>query len=173
MSDDTAAAGANADGGTPQPRPSLSLVINVQYVKDLSFENPNAPQSLIASGNQPPKIELAVDVQARGLQENVAEVALTLRAEATLGERTAYIAEVVYAGVFTLPQIPQDQARAVLLVEAPRLLFPFARQVLATAVQQGGFPPLMLQPLDFVDIYRRQAMGAQGQQPTVADSGTA
>ncbi|MFM2042329.1 MAG: putative protein-export chaperone SecB [Pseudomonadota bacterium] len=172
---------SNSDGNAPesngqggdapqQPRAQgLPIVINVQYLKDLSFENPNAPQSLIPTGGQPPKIDLAVDVQARGLGDNSAEVVLALKAEATQGDRTAFIAEVVYAGVISFPaQLPQDTARALLLIEGPRLLFPFARQILATAVQQGGFPPLMLQPIDFVDIYRKQVLG-QGQ-PSAADA---
>lgn len=172
MSDETNSndlpVGGQDQGQQAGPR-AVSVVVNAQYLKDLSFENPNAPQSLVGGGQQPPKIEMAVDVQARGLGENVAEVALTLRAEATQSERTAFIAEVVYAGVLSIPPLPPEQAKALLLIEGPRLLFPFARQILATVVQQGGFPPLMLQPIDFVDVYRRQTLGPQAQ-PTANDA---
>lgn len=157
MSDETNGtdeAGNEQRGGSP-------IIVNVQYVKDQSFENPNAPQSLLA-GNGAPKIDLQVDVQGRPLGDNVAEVQLSFRAEATQGERTAFIAELVYCGVFTLAPLPPDQQRALLLIEGPRLLFPFARQILADMTQQGGFPPLMLQPIDFVDLYRRQLMAGQG-----------
>jgi len=155
---DGAPTGAEGQQARQQP---VALVINAQYIKDLSFENPNAPQSLVGQQQQP-KIDMQVDVQARGLGENVAEVLLTLRAHATQGERTAFIAEVVYGGVLSLPPLPTDQQRAICLIEGPRMLFPFARQILATMVQQGGYPPLMLQPIDFVELYRRQ-IAQQGQ----------
>ncbi|WP_445376668.1 protein-export chaperone SecB [Niveispirillum fermenti] len=140
----------------------MPLVVNMQYVKDMSFENPNAPRILTGASEQP-KIDLQVDLQAQGLADNVAEVQMRLRAEATIGEATAFIAELVYAGVFTLPPLPPEQQRAVLLIEGPRLLFPFARQIIAEITSQGGFPPLLLQPLDFVDLYRRQVLAQQAQ----------
>jgi len=162
MTDETAANGAS--GNNAMGSAALPLIVNAQYVKDLSFENPNAPASLMMQGGQP-QIDLQVDVQARGVAENVSEVSLNIRAEAKVGEGIAFIAELSYAGVFTLPAgMPQDQAKALLLIEAPRLLFPFARAIVADTVRDGGYPPLMLQPLDFVDLYRRQVMG-QGQQP--------
>lgn len=161
MTDETLSNGTDENGAEPT-QPAVALVVNVQYVKDLSFENPNAPRSLM-SGNEQPKIDLSVDLQGQSLGENVAEVQLRLRAEATMGDMTAFIAELVYCGVFTLPPLPQDQQRAVLLIEGPRLLFPFARQIIADVTAQGGFPPLLLQPLDFVDLYRRQVLG-QGMQ---------
>ncbi|WP_029012463.1 protein-export chaperone SecB [Niveispirillum irakense] len=157
MTDETIANGTDETADTSST-PPMPLVVNVQYVKDLSFENPNAPRSLMA-GNEAPKIDLSVDLQGQSLGENVAEVQLRLRAEATVGDATAFIAELVYCGVFTLPPLPQDQQRAVLLIEGPRLLFPFARQIIADVTAQGGFPPLLLQPLDFVELYRRQVLG--------------
>ncbi|MFV3127630.1 protein-export chaperone SecB [Niveispirillum sp. KHB5.9] len=161
MSDETvnqAEDAAEAQSAGPVP----PLVVNMQYVKDLSFENPNAPRILTGASEQP-KIDLQVDLQAQGLADNVAEVQIRLRAEATVGEATAFIAELVYAGVFTLPPLPADTQRAVLLIEGPRLLFPFARQIIADVTAQGGFPPLLLQPLDFVDLYRRQVLAQQGE----------
>jgi preprotein translocase subunit SecB len=162
MSDETVENG-NEAAEAENTRPVMPLVVNLQYVKDLSFENPNAPRILTGATEQP-KIDLQVDLQAQGLADNVAEVQMRLRAEATIGEATAFIAELVYAGVFTLPPgMPQDQQRALLLIEGPRLLFPFARQIIADVTSQGGFPPLLLQPLDFVDLYRRQVLGQQAQ----------
>lgn len=159
--------GEETNGAHPPPG-TLPLVVNVQYVKDLSFENPNAPQSLMTGGQ--PQLDVQVDVQARGLGEQSAEVVLSIRAEATQpGEsgaaaRTVFIAELAYAGVFSFPALPQDTLRALLLIEAPRLLFPFARQIIAEATQSGGYPGLLLQPIDFVDLFRRQVMGGRSAQ---------
>jgi preprotein translocase subunit SecB len=167
MTDQNSANGANGANGAGQEMPgggALPITVNVQYVKDLSFENPNAPHTLTAEQAQP-SINLQVDVQARGLADNVSEVVLNIRAEAQQPDRVMFIAELSYAGVFTLPPLPMDQARALLLIEAPRLLFPFARQIIADVVRDGGYPPLMLQPLDFVDLYRRQVMGEGGEAP--------
>lgn len=159
MTDETAG-GNGAEAPKQGQRMAAPLMVNAQYVKDLSFENPNAPQSLMAQGGQP-KIDVQVDVQARGLAENVSEVMLIIRAEAAIADRTAFILELTYGGVFTIAPMPQDQARAVLLIEGPRLLFPFARQIISECTTNGGFPPLVLQPIDFVDLYRRQVMAAQ------------
>lgn len=160
MSDETVNQGEDTADEAQSARPVPPLVVNLQYVKDLSFENPNAPR-ILASASEQPKIDLQVDLQAQGLADNVAEVQIRLRAEATVGEATAFIAELVYAGVFTLPPMPAETQRAVLLIEGPRLLFPFARQIIADVTAQGGFPPLLLQPLDFVDLYRRQVLAQQ------------
>ena len=169
MTDETAAGGngngANGNGGeAPKQgqRMGSPIVVNAQYMKDLSFENPNAPQSLMQQAGQP-SIDVQVDVQARGLGENVSEVMLTIRAEATAGGRSIFIAELAYGGVFTVAPMPQEQMKALLLIEAPRLLFPFARQIIAEATTNGGFPPLVLQPIDFVDLYRRQMMAGRGE----------
>lgn len=159
MSDETINQGDDA-AEAQSARPVPPLVVNMQYVKDLSFENPNAPR-ILANASEQPKIDLQVDLQAQGLADNVAEVQIRLRAEATVGDATAFIAELVYAGVFTLPPMPAETQRAVLLIEGPRLLFPFARQIIADVTAQGGFPPLLLQPLDFVDLYRRQVLSQQ------------
>ncbi len=174
MTDETAAGngseGAGGNGEAPKQgqRMAAPLMVNAQYVKDFSFENPHAPQSLMAPASQP-KIDIQVDVQARGLGDNLSEVMLTIRAEATNADRTAFIVELAYGGIFTLAPMPQEQAKALLLIEAPRLLFPFARQIVAEATTNGGYPPLVLQPIDFVDLYRRQILaqqaGAAGGEP--------
>ena len=152
---------AENEPGSPPPEGAktaaqgLSLAVNAQYIKDLSFENPRAPASLVATGTQP-QIDVNVNVNARGLQPNVYEVTLSIRADAKIGGEAAFIAELEYAGVFTLAGAPEEAVRPVLLIECPRLLFPFARQIVADVTRDGGFPPLFLNPIDFVALYRRQ-----------------
>jgi preprotein translocase subunit SecB len=145
------------------------LVVNLQYVKDLSFEVPGAPM-IYTTLRQPPRVEINLDVQARRVTEgqNSFEVAIAIRAEAfdpttAAGTESArvFLADLVYAGVFTLSGIPEASVEPVLLVECPRLLFPFARDVLATATRDGGFPPVLLQPIDFLVLWQnRRAQGA-------------
>ncbi len=159
------------------------LVVNVQYIKDLSFEVPNAPE-IYATLRSQPAVQINLDVQARALQEgqNVFEVVLAVKAEAReapagaspngaapapgAGEgRPVFIAELQYAGVFTLNGVPPEAVEPLLLIECPRLLFPFARSVLSDVTREGGFPPVLLQPIDFVGLWqsRRQAAGAAPQ----------
>ena len=162
MTDSTngSAGAAPVDPGQAGAPQQIPIVVNTQYVKDLSFENPNAPQSLVAQNAQP-NIDVNVNVQARGLGPNVYEVVLSITCTAKHETMTAFIAEVAYAGVFTLNGVPQESVHPVLLIECPRLLFPFARALVANATRDGGFLPLMIQPIDFLDLYRRQA-AAQG-----------
>ena len=152
------------NGQDQEAATSLPMHVLAQYVKDLSFENPNAPQSLLP-GQPQPQVNIGVDVQAQPMGEDVYEVVLKLHCEAKQGEGVAFLVEVAYGGLFQLPGLPQEHHRAVLLIEGPRMLFPFARAVVAGCTQDGGFPPLMINPIDFVDLYRRQtAAQAQGQQ---------
>ncbi|AHJ64242.1 Protein translocase subunit secB [Granulibacter bethesdensis] len=167
------AATENTASTGPQAGPPL--VVNVQYVKDLSFEVPGAPQVFAALRTQP-QVDLNLDVQVRRLEEqaHIYEVVLAIRAEAVErveGEEkanTVFIAELSYGGVFTLNGIPDESIEPVLLVECPRLLFPFARTILATVTREGGFPPVQLQPIDFVALW--QARRAQQQQETVGNA---
>ncbi len=145
-----------ATNGAEQGQPAIA--VNVQFVKDLSFENPNAPQSLIQQ--TAPSVDVRVDVGARQLGPNVFEVQLTLNATAKHEDNVAFIVELTYGGVFTV-NVPQEHLSPVLLIECPRLLFPFARAIVADAVRDGGFPPLMIQPIDFVDLFRRRAAAAE------------
>ncbi len=154
---------SDTPSASPPPAPSAggaaeavpSLVVNAQFVKDLSFENPRAPASLMAT-KEPPKIDVNVNVNARNLSEQTFEVTLTIRADARAGEETAFVAELVYGGVFTLANVPEEALRPTLLIECPRLLFPFARRIIADATRDGGFPPLYINPIDFVSLYRSQ-----------------
>ena len=149
----------NGQGGDANDAPPIT--INVQYVKDLSFENPNAPASLVQQ--ESPDVELRVDVGARQLGPNLFEVLLSINASAKHADDVAFLVECAYAGVVTL-NVPEEHLQPVLLIEVPRLLFPFARSIVANAVRDGGFPPLMVQPIDFLDLFRRRMAAAQAEQ---------
>ena len=135
------------------------LMVNHQYVKDLSFEVPGAPE-IFSTLRSPPQVQINLDVQARRLQEGseVFEVTLAVRAEASDTSsgtaRVVFIAELAYGGIFTLNGIPTESVEPVLLVECPRLLFPFARNIVADVTREGGFPPVLLQPIDFVALWQ-------------------
>ncbi len=175
MSDSTL---APQTGGQQRQQP---LVVNIQYVKDLSFEVPGAPQ-IFSQLKAQPQVNINLDVQARRVHEgqHVYEVLLIIRAEAheaatTQGNGqgvppTVFVAELTYAGVFTLSGLPDNAVEPVLLVECPRVLFPFARNILADVTRDGGFPPVLLQPIDFVALWqaRRAQQGQPAAQPTVA-----
>lgn len=145
---------------TPGQQPSLKIL--GQYLKDFSFENPNAPQSLAPQQEQP-DINIAVNVNARNLGPNDFEVELHLDAKATGQGKVMFAADLLYAGIFRLENFPQNLLHAAVLIECPRMLFPFARQIMADATRNGGFPPLMLDPIDFATMYQRR-VAAQGQQ---------
>lgn len=146
------------------------LVVNIQYVKDLSFEVPGAP-AIYTQLRSPPRVDINLDVQARRIQEgqDVFEVVLAIRAEAieavdapAEGQRV-FVAELAYGGVFTLTGIPEESVEPILLVECPRLLFPFARNILSETTREGGFPPVLLQPIDFVALWQsRRAQPVAG-----------
>ena len=147
-----------ANGG----KQGAQLRVLKQYVKDLSFENPNAPQSLGPVEEQP-AINLRVDVGVKRMADTDYEVALKIGAEAVTKDKPMFIAEVEYAGLFRLVNIPEADLEAVLVVECPRQIFPFARRILSDITRDGGFPPLMIDPIDFVSLYqqRREQMAAQ------------
>ncbi|HYZ22806.1 MAG TPA: protein-export chaperone SecB [Rhodopila sp.] len=168
----------------PQQAGQQPLVVNIQYVKDLSFEVPGAPH-IFSQLRAQPQVSINLDVQARRVQEgqNVFEVALMIRAEAhdTSGQAggqaggngqnatplaTVFVAELTYAGIFTLSGLPENAVEPVLLVECPRILFPFARNILSDVTRDGGFPPVLLQPIDFVALW--QARRNQGAAAAVA-----
>ena len=147
--------------GTTPPEPgqvTAQLTINAQYVKDLSFENPRAPQSL--QQQIQPEVGLNLDVKARPLGTDVYEVLLTVSATARAQGEPVFVVELTYAGVVTAKCDNQEILGALILVETPRLLFPFARQIVADATRNGGYPPLMINPIDFTELLRRQQQGA-------------
>lgn len=162
----------NGADQTAQAAPA-PIVVLAQYVKDLSFENPNAPQSLMA-GQPQPQVSVGVDVKAEATGENnLFEVTLEIRAEAKQGDNVAFICELAYGGVFQLNGVPEEHVAPVVMIEGPRLLFPFARAIVADATREGGYPPLMLAPFDFVDMFRRKAAAAQAQQQQAANDAPA
>ncbi len=126
-----------------------------QYIKDMSFENPGAPASLRPSSTSP-NLDVSVNVNAKPMSETDFEIELKLDATATREGDTLFIAEIAYAGVFRIHNVPQEHMQPIILIECPRLLFPFARQILADATRQGGFPPLMIDPVDFAALYRQR-----------------
>ena len=129
-----------------------------QYVKDLSFENPNAPAVYQWQGQ--PQIDIQVNIASNQVGDDAYEVVLKIEAKATGDDKVAFQVELSFAGLFALRNIPTDQLQGFLLAEAPRLIFPFARRVLADAVRDGGFPPLLLEPIDFGQLYLAQAAQA-------------
>jgi preprotein translocase subunit SecB len=154
-SPETPAGGAPADQANP-PR----MAIMSQYVKDLSFENPRAPMSLQPDQARP-EVQIRIDVRAQPMEAERYEVSLQLHVDAKAGDETAFMVELTYGGVFGLLNIPQDSLQPLLLIECPRLLFPFARRVVADATRDGGFPPLLIDPIDFGALYRRRQQQAQ------------
>lgn len=144
-----------------------SLTINTQYVKDHSFENPNAPTIYGAMRTDRPDINVSVEVTPKQLQDQVYEVVLGLRASAKVGETTAFVAELDYAAVISLAAgISEETRERLVMVEVPRHLFPFARAILADDTRDGGFPPLMMSPIDFAQLYlsrRAQAQAADAE----------
>ena len=153
------AAAQNGEG------PSLRIV--AQYLKDLSFENPNAPDSL-SGNNSPPKVDISVNVNAKTLSANDYEIELHLEAKAEHEDAIAFAAEMIYSGIFRIENVPQEHLHPVVLIECPRMLFPFARQIMASATQQGGFPPLMLDPIDFAGMYQQRLAQEQGGEAVVS-----
>ena len=150
--------------GPPQAQQQqASLSVLAQYVKDLSFENPGAPQSL--RGRQTaPTINISINVHGGQIVNNEVEVELKLDVRAVDGEAVLFAIELAYAGLFRLVGIPQDRIQLFLMIECPRLLFPFARQIIADASRNGGFPPLMIDPVDFVSLYQQRLAEMQARQ---------
>jgi len=130
-----------------------------QYLKDLSFENPNAPRSL-APPDKPPNIQVQVNVDAKQLAPTDFEVSLKLDAKAGEGANVLFKLDLEYAGVFRLTNIPQEQVHPIVMIECPRLLFPYVRQIVSDATRDGGFPALFLDPIDFVGLYQQKAAEA-------------
>lgn len=155
---DTAAPNGNG-AQTEDLAPAINAL--AQYAKDLSFENPNAPRSLQPQEGGP-QINIQVNVNAQQIAEADFEVELTLEGDAKIKNEVLFAFELKYAGIFRMRNIPQDQIHPAVMIECPRLLFPFARQIVAEAVRNGGFPPLYIDPIDFVGLYRQKMMEAQG-----------
>jgi preprotein translocase subunit SecB len=151
--------------GGPQPQgPMPQVLVLAQYIKDLSFENPNAPRSL-APSTQQPAVNIQVGVDAAPMSETDIEVTLRLEGKSESGGMLLYGFELVYAGVFRVMNVPADSLQPFVMIECPRLLFPFAREIVASAVRNGGFQ-LLLNPIDFVALYRQRMAAAQASPPS-------
>jgi preprotein translocase subunit SecB len=147
-----------AQGADQQPQ----LNVVAQYIKDFSFENPNAPRSF--APQQQPAINIQINVNAQPLAENDFEVELKIEGKAEAAGTLLFSFELSYAGIFRSQNVPQAEIGPMLLIECPRLLFPFAREIIATASRNAGFPPLLIDPVDFVGLYR-QKMAQMAQAP--------
>jgi preprotein translocase subunit SecB len=155
--------------GGPAPTPNAQqgqaqLSVLGQYIKDFSFENPNAPRSLTPSQTQP-AINIQINVGVQQLAETDYEVSLKLEGKADAADNVLFAFDLTFAGVFRVQNVPAQTLQPLIMIECPRLLFPFAREIVATAVRNGGFPPLLLDPVDFVALYQQRAAQMQGQQP--------
>lgn len=158
---------SNPTAGQPQQGPAAPLTMHGQYIKDFSFENPRAPQSLIEQTQ--PQLTLNVQVANRQFDNKTFEVSLTIEASAHTPEKEPlFMLELVYAGTVTLGDLPQDAFGPMLFIETPRLLFPFARAIVANTTREAGFPPLNIAPVDFVALYRQQLEANGGQIPGIA-----
>jgi preprotein translocase subunit SecB len=153
--------GGQAQDFNPEQAPQLNVV--AQYIKDFSFENPNAPKSL-ATGQQP-QIGIQINVNATPVSDTDIEVVLQLSGKAENAGSLLFSFDLAFGGVFRIRNVPQESMNAVVLIECPRLLFPFAREIIATTVRNGGFPPLLLDPVDFVALFRQKMAQLAEQQP--------
>ena len=158
MADETAAGASTANA---QTAPSFNLI--GQYIRDMSFENPGAPGSIMLGGPNP-TFNVGINVGVKKQSDDVFAVEITLNAKAEREKNVLFNVELIYGGVFRMKNIPEKDLAPLLLVECPRLIFPFARQVLASNTQQGGFPPLMMEPVDFNAIYLQNLRSLQAQQ---------
>lgn len=158
MADETtnggdAATTAAAGNGSGDNSPKAGVL--AQYVKDLSFENPGAPQSLQDFGKERPNIDISVNVNATRVGEEGYEVTLNITASAAHEDKKIFLVELVYAGLFGIRNMAPETLEAFLLIECPRILFPFARRIVADATRDGGFPPLLMEPIDFQNLYQK------------------
>lgn len=169
----TAKTDTDASNGAPEGVPANAqqnidrqLIVHAQYVKDFSFENPNAPKILTENLGQP-DVEISVSVSAKLVGENQYEVVLNLGAKAVVSETPMFLVDLTYAGLVSPQGVTGDDINPLIMIEAPRLLFPFARALISDATRDGGFMPLNIQPVDFVAVYKnnleRQAVAAAEQ----------
>ena len=145
----------------PKAEVQAPLVVNAQYVKDLSFENP-APLSNVTGNEERPAISIHIEAQAHNLADRSFEVTLRVRVDAKRKEAQVFLLDLEYAGAFTIGnEVQEEYIRPILMIECPRILFPFARNIIAMTTQEGGYPALLLTPVDFADLYQRQVSQEQ------------
>ena len=136
-----------------EPTTSRQIVVHAQYIKDLSFESPNAPEILMDSPNQP-DVEITVNVGAQPIGDAKFEVLLNLGAKAKADDKALFLVDLTYAGIVSCPGSAAEEVNPMVMIEAPRLLFPFARAIVSDVTRDGGFMPLNIQPVDFVAVYQ-------------------
>jgi len=159
---------STTNGGPQSPEPQMAMPqigVLVQYVKDLSFENPHAPRSMAPSAAQP-AINIQVNVEAAQAGDADFEVTLRVEGKAESQGMLLFNFELVYGGIFRIQNVPADSLQPVVMIECPRLLFPFAREIIASATRNGGFAPLLLNPIDFVALYRQRMASAPAAPPS-------
>lgn len=162
MADETQPSGRSANGAPAEAEQEIApLVIGAQYIKDLSFENPLGPEAM-AELTEAPAVEVEVNTNIRHLAEQTYEVTLFLRGDAKAAGKSVFIIELTYGGVVSINNIPEESIHPVLSIDAPRHLFPFARAIIANITRDGGFPPMMINPIDFAGLYLQQF----GDEPT-------
>lgn len=146
---------------SPENEVQAPLAVNAQYIKDLSFENPSALAN-ITSTEESPSISIHIEAQAHNLADRSFEVVLRIQVDAKRKEKKVFVLDLEYAGVFTIGKdVPDDYLRPILMIECPRILFPFARNIVASTTQEGGYPSLLLTPVDFAELYQRQVSQEQ------------
>lgn len=152
----------SANGNTTPIEPSIRVL--VQYIKDFSFENPNAPMSLSGEVQKDSKINITINVEAKPLTDTEFEVILQINASAKDKETVIFSAELYFGGVFQILNVPADSIHPMVMIECPRILFPFARRIISDSVRDGGFPALMIDPVDFTQLYRDSVLANVEQQ---------
>jgi preprotein translocase subunit SecB len=168
------ASNGNGSNGKPAEKaatapPPVQVKVAGQYIKDLSFENPNIGKLLKEPGDSP-NLQLAINVNAQGVGPDLYETSIDFNAQATNEHGTVYELELVYAGLFKIQNIPQQALEPFLLVNCPSILFPFLRRIVADISREGGFPPLLLDPFDFAALYMRRKEELAGKKPAGEDA---
>jgi preprotein translocase subunit SecB len=155
-----------------QNPPAPQLRVLAQFTRDLSFENPRAPDSLRSDGPQP-QIDLGVEMRARGRSDGLFEIDLMLSVKATASDQPVFQLELLYGGLFEVAGVDDQTLEPILMIEGPRYLFPYARQIISEATAGGGFPPFMMEPIDFAAVYAAQRASRDGDMisgPTVGNA---
>ncbi|RDD63273.1 protein-export chaperone SecB [Ferruginivarius sediminum] len=164
MADESTSNPAAGDQGADAQGTDTGFTIHTQYIKDLSVENPNAPHVFMEM-KEAPAVTVNLDVTASRLQENTYEVSLHANVKATVQDKSAFVIELTYGGVVTVEgEVPGEKRETLLLIEAPRYLFPTARNIIGGATRDAGYPPLLINPVDFAKLYREQKAAWQKQQ---------
>ncbi|SCA56336.1 Protein-export protein SecB [Candidatus Terasakiella magnetica] len=159
----------NEQAAENQEQELQPLTIHGQYIKDLSFEVPNSPGIYGRMMQEQPDVNVNVDVDAQKLTDTQFEVIVKIRADCKTKEDVAFICELAYGGIFEI-NVPQEHLEPMLLIECPRMLFPFARHIIANTTRDGSFPPMMLNPVDFAGMYRQRIEALAAEQEAAGET---